>query len=266
MSHQVPWTVRLGGLLAAKGIQSWMSTLQYRALFYDQALDPRFGTEQPRIYVFWHEYIFIPLYLRGNCDLAMLLSRHKDAEILARVAHHVGFDCVRGSTNKGAAAALLEMRRRGKHMHLTITPDGPRGPRRQLAIGAIYLASRLGLPIVPLGFGYDRPWRMNSWDRFAVPRPFSQARGIIGPEVHIPAAIDRKELEPYRQHVQHLLNDLTLESEAWAVSGAHREGEVCERPRPRVLQPSRRLRAAADDALIMPFERDQSERSDRLSA
>ncbi|MGI9427485.1 MAG: lysophospholipid acyltransferase family protein [Bythopirellula sp.] len=262
MNRQVPWKVRLGGLLAAKGIQRWMSTLQYRALFYDPAIDPCLGTEQPRIYLFWHEYIFIPLYLRGNCDLAMLLSRHKDAEILARVAHHVGFDCVRGSTNKGAAAALLEMRRRGKHMHLTITPDGPRGPRRQLAIGAVYLASRFELPIVPVGFGYDRPWRMNSWDRFAVPRPFSQARGIIGPEMHIPAKIERDGLETYRQDIQRVLNDLTLEAEDWAASGTHRQGEVCERPRTKVMQHSQKLLTHVDEPFAERFERAEN----RLSA
>ena len=266
MSNQAPWPVRLGGLIAAKGIQCWMSTLQYRALFYDPSLDPRFGTQQPRIYVFWHEYIFVPLYLRGHCDLAMLLSRHKDAEILARVAHHVGFDCVRGSTNKGAAAALLEMKRRGKHMHLTITPDGPRGPRRRLAIGAVYLASRLGLPIVPLGFGYDWPWRMNSWDRFAVPRPFSQARGVVGPEIHIPSKVDRDQLEPYRQDVERLLTDLTIEAEDWAASGAHREGEVCERPRPRVLHSSPQVLTSAHEAIVVPFEPVNIERPARLRA
>ena len=56
-------------------------------------------------------------------------------------------------------------------MHLTITPDGPHGPRRRMAPGPIYLASKLGLPLVLMGYAYDRPWRLPSWDRFAVPRP-----------------------------------------------------------------------------------------------
>jgi len=254
MSKKVPWKVRLAGLAAAKGIQAWMSTLEYRAWFHDQVVDPHFGAEQPRIYVFWHEYIFIPLYLRGNCDLAMLLSRHKDADILAQVAGHVGFDCVRGSSNRGAAAALLEMRRRGKHMHLTITPDGPRGPRRQLAMGPVYLASRLGLPIVPFGFGLDRPWRMNSWDRFALPRPFSRARAIAGPEIHIPAGIQRDRLEVCRQEVERILTDLTLEAEDWAASGTERAGEVRERARSRVLPGSETIPPAANNAIVLPLE------------
>ncbi len=231
MSTPVSWKIRLAGFAAAKGIQAWMGTLRYRALWHDQTVDPRFESEQPRIYVFWHEYILLPLYLRPHCNLAMLLSRHKDADILARVAHHTGFGCVRGSSNKGATSALLELTRRGKHSHLTITPDGPRGPRRKLAIGPVYLASRLGLPIVPLGFGLDRPWRMKSWDSFAVPRPFSQARGIIGPAIHIPAGLERDKLEVCRQDVEQQLTDLTVEAEQWAASGAHREGEVPERRR-----------------------------------
>jgi lysophospholipid acyltransferase (LPLAT)-like uncharacterized protein len=235
MKNSLPLSVKLGGLIASQGIRAWMGTLNYRAYFYDPSVDPRFGCETPRIYVFWHEYILIPLYLRGHCDLAMLLSRHRDADVLERVAYHLGFDCVRGSTNRGSAAALLEMSRRGKHMHLTITPDGPRGPRRTLAVGAVYLASSLGLPIVPLGFGVDKVWRANSWDRHAVPHPFSQARGVMGPAISIPSGIDRDQLESHRQRVEQLLTDVTLEAEDWAKSGAHREGEICERRRSRVL-------------------------------
>ena len=106
----------------------------------------------------------------------MLLSRHRDAEILSHVAYHFGFDFVRGSTNRGGAAALRELLAKSRQMHLTITPDGPRGPRRRMAPGPIYLASKLGLPLVLMGYGYDRPWRLRSWDRFAIPRPCSRAR------------------------------------------------------------------------------------------
>jgi lysophospholipid acyltransferase (LPLAT)-like uncharacterized protein len=83
------------GLLAAQGIRAWMSTLEFRALYYDRSVDAKFGCDEPRIYVFWHEYILVPLFLRGHCDLAMLLSKHRDADVLARMAYHLGFDCVR---------------------------------------------------------------------------------------------------------------------------------------------------------------------------
>lgn len=207
-------------------VRTWMQTLDYRVAFYDRSIDPQLGVGGPRIYIFWHENILIPLYLRGHCHLAMLLSQHGDAEILAWVAKRMGFDCVRGSTHRGAAKALWELFERSKSRHLTITPDGPRGPRRQLAQGPIYLASRLQLPLVPMGFGSDRPWRVSSWDQFAVPRPFSRARAVIGPPLLLPPALDRGALETCRLRVERLMNALTTEAEEWAESGTNKVGEV----------------------------------------
>lgn len=222
--------MKLGGLAAAKGISAWMSTLDYRAVFYDRSVDPVAGVDSPRIYVFWHEYILFPLHLRGHCHLAMLLSQHRDADILARVGYHLGFDCVRGSTYRGGATAIREMFERGRQQHLAITPDGPRGPRRELAPGPVYLASRLGMPLVVMGFGYDRPWRTTSWDRFAVPRPFSRARAVIGPPIHLPADLDRAGVEMCRRRVERLMNSLTSEAEAWAEAGSRKVGEVAVVP------------------------------------
>jgi lysophospholipid acyltransferase (LPLAT)-like uncharacterized protein len=224
-----------------------MSTLDYRAAFYDRSVDPALGVDRPRIYVFWHENILTPLYVRGHCHLAMLLSQHRDAEILAHVANRLGFDCVRGSTYRGGAKAIWELWDRSRRQHLTITPDGPRGPRRQMALGPIFLASRLGLPLVAMGFGYDRPWRMNSWDRFAVPRPFSRARAVIGPPLSIPSTLDRNGLERCRQRAEQLLNDLTAEAEAWAEAGTHKTGEVLIGP-----ERAKRQRPAARNILAAP--------------
>jgi hypothetical protein len=234
---KVPFLTGLGGLGAAQLIRAWMSTLDYRIAFYDHAVDPAHGVETPRIYIFWHEYILYPLYMRGHCHLSMLLSRHRDADVLARVAHHLGFDCVRGSTYRGSVQAMRELLEKSRHMHLAITPDGPRGPRRQLAQGPIYLASKLQLPLVVMGFGYDRPWRVNSWDRFAIPRPFSRARAIISPPVHLPHDLDRDGLEHCRGQVEALLNSLTAEAEAWATTTSRKAGEFViypqAAPRPR---------------------------------
>jgi hypothetical protein len=216
----------IGGLVAAKSILAWMHTLDARGVFYDRSIDPAFRAGSPRIYVFWHEYILLPLALRGHCHLSMLLSQHGDADILARIAHHVGFDCVRGSSRRGGARAIMELEEHSRKKHLTITPDGPRGPRRRLAMGPVYLASRLQLPLVVMGFGYDRPWRVNSWDQFAVPRPFSRARAVVGPPMMVPANIDRAGLEMCRVRTERLMNCLTGEAEAWATAGTRKAGEV----------------------------------------
>lgn len=211
--------VRLGGRLAAAAVKAWMSTLDYRAALYDRSVDPALPSPSPRIYIFWHENILLPLYLRSGCDMAILLSRHRDADILAEVARHCGFACVRGSTYRGASTAIRELIRSGRQRHLAITPDGPRGPRRRLAQGAVYLASKLQMPIVAIGVGYDRPWRTPTWDRFAIPRPLTRARAIVGPPIRIPPDLGRNEIETCRGRLEGLLNGLSHEAEHWAKSG-----------------------------------------------
>jgi lysophospholipid acyltransferase (LPLAT)-like uncharacterized protein len=171
----------------------------------------------------------------------MLVSRHRDAEFLARIAYHMGVGCVRGSTNQGAATALRHLVRMSRHNHLAVTPDGPRGPRRQMAPGPVFLASVLGLPLVVLGIGYDRPWRLNTWDRFAIPRYGTRARLIMSPPMAIPSDLDRDGIEEYRQQVEQLINRLTLEAEAWAEAGTSKLEEVAVHHEIlRVLEPRRR--------------------------
>ena len=219
---------KVGGLLGATAIRNWMSTLDYKVAYYDRSVDPVFPEcKGQKIYIFWHEYILFPLYLRGHCNLSMLLSRHRDAEILSHVAGHLGFDFVRGSTNRGGVGAIRELLEKSRRMHLTITPDGPRGPRRKMAPGSIYLASKLGLPLVVMGYGYDRPWRVKSaWDQFAIPRPHSRARAVPSGEIRIPPNLDRDGLEYFRQKIERLLTRLTLEAEAWAESGTQKIGQM----------------------------------------
>ncbi|MGQ9504360.1 MAG: lysophospholipid acyltransferase family protein [Thermogutta sp.] len=207
-------------------LRAWMKTLDYRVLYHDFTVDPIFPECQgPNLYIFWHEYILFPLYLREDCYLTMLLSQHRDADILSEVATRMGFEFVRGSTKRNGERAIRAMFAAGRCRHLTITPDGPRGPRRQMAPGAVYLASRLNMPIVAIGFGYDRPWRLQSWDRFAIPRPFSRARAVVSKPMIVPADLSRDGIEEYRVRIQDLLNELTVHAEEWAASGCTLPGE-----------------------------------------
>lgn len=231
MKIRSPLIFKSAGLFTASAVRRWMGTLEYRAQLYTPEVDPADPScSGQKIFLFWHEYILFPLSLRGHCNLAMLLSRHSDAEILSYVARHLGFACVRGSTNRGGVAALRELLRKSQSMHLAITPDGPRGPRRVLSQGPIFLASRLGIPLVLMGMGYHRPWRFGSWDRFALPRPYSRGRAILSPELFLPPKLDRDGIEHYRQQVERMLNRLTEEAEAWAESGTRREGDIVGHP------------------------------------
>ena len=231
--------VGAGGLLLSTTIRQWMGTLDYRVLYHDPATDPAVSRpdQQRYIYVFWHEYILAPLYLRGHCDLCMLLSPHRDANLLARVAEHMGFSSVRGSSNRQRVAGLRQMLREGRQLHLTLTPDGPRGPRRQFSAGAIYLASRLQIPIIGLGFGFNRPWRLNSWDRFAIPRLYSRARCVVGPPVTVPPRLNTASLARWQAHTACMLNDLTVTAERWAHSRQNHPRQIATHRRPRDRSP-----------------------------
>jgi lysophospholipid acyltransferase (LPLAT)-like uncharacterized protein len=219
---------RIGGLLVAGFIRRWMGLLDYQFALYDVADDPIHPDYPgPAIFLMWHEYLPVPFYVRGHCNIAMLISQHQDAEWLSHAARHLGFSVVRGSTNRGGISALREMLRSGHHVNLAMAPDGPRGPRRQLATGPVYLSSRLRIPLICVGVGYHKPWRNPwSWDKFAVPRPFSRARLVFGPRVQILASLDRDALEDARRGVEQLLNQLTTVAERWAESGAPCESQM----------------------------------------
>jgi lysophospholipid acyltransferase (LPLAT)-like uncharacterized protein len=234
---------RVGGFALSAIVRPWMSTLRYQAWYETPHCDPAAADYCGRaVLITWHEYLPIFLYLRGHCDVALLVSKHRDAEFLARIAKLWGFDAVRGSTARGGAKALRKLLRDRSRTSLGIAPDGPRGPRRELAPGCIYLASRLGLPIIMGGFGYDRPWRnQRSWDKFAVPRLGSEARLVISRRYWVDPDADRPALECHRQVVEHRLNELTGLAERWAAGGqppaggtvrvVHRQPRTLERDR-----------------------------------
>lgn len=223
------------GALTSLYVHLLSSTLDFRVAYYDPIIDPAYANDgRKRIYIFWHEYIQYFIYLRKHCRLAMLLSKHRDADILEEVARVLGFETVRGSTNRGGVEAIREMMRKetSDHFHLTITPDGPRGPRRVLAPGCIFLASKLQIPLVAMGVGYDRPFRFNSWDQYATPRPGSRVRCIPSGDIMIPPNLDKEGIEYFRDSVQKTLNALTNEAEEWACSGDVYENESSVLPGP----------------------------------
>ena len=113
MKLESPLLMKLGGLAGVTFLRGWMCTLDSQIAYYDPAVDPASPLcPGQQIYIFWHEYILLPLYVRGRCNLAMLLSRHRDAEILSRMAYHLGFQFVRGSSRHGGVAAIRELLRK----------------------------------------------------------------------------------------------------------------------------------------------------------
>ena len=183
--------------------------------------------------MFWHEHILGPLFFRRHCPVTMMLSQHGDADLIGQSAQFIGMKCIRGSSSHGGVNALKQFVQMPDHDILAFAADGPQGPYRHMAPGAIFLASKLQLPVVLLGVGYDRCWRMSSWDRFAVPYPFTRGRFLSSPMFSIPKRLSRFDLEHYRKKMETLLIQLADEAEAWAVSGEPMAGEsiVCMGPK-----------------------------------
>lgn len=221
------------GLLGSASLWAYTSTLDRRCVHYDRRYDPCHPWRaSSAIYIFWHEYILSAITSRAHTQTSILVSGHRDGQYLTRVTQRLGFNVINGSSSKNGVSALKSFLHQSGKTSIGITPDGPRGPRRQLAPGPIFLASKLGIPVVCLGLGYDRPWRMNSWDRFAIPRPFSRIRAVFGPPFQIPKRLGKTGLEDWRLHVQEHLNSVTSVAEDWAASGERMEGEIPFQPPP----------------------------------
>lgn len=149
------------------------------------------------IYAAWHSYMVHFQRPIAGTGVGVLVSTHRDGEIIARVLGGMGFKLVRGSSTRGGAQALRELKRFVKEEDgdLCITVDGPKGPRREVKEGVLFTASRTGLPIVPLGLWAEPRWELNSWDRTLIAKPFAKIGICFGDPVEVPPGLSRDELD-----------------------------------------------------------------------
>jgi len=203
-----------------------LDLFNYRICHYDRSVDPaRPEYNEHVIYVFWHENIISILPRYGHTPLTVLCSQHRDGELVNQTALGLGLNIVRGSSSRGGSSAIRQMKANSKFSSLAITPDGPRGPRREMALGPIYLSSLLGMPLVPIGIGVSNPYRLNTWDKFAIPSHRSRIRLIFGPKIRIERKCGRERLEASRISFQRFLTELTVRAENWAESKQKMVGE-----------------------------------------
>ena len=152
----------------------WMSTLRVRFLAPEESR-ARIEAGEPAIFALWHEGLACTLWVCRKRGLIAMVSRHRDGELVTRLAQKFGFGAERGSSTRGGSSALRGMIERAKEGHpLAITPDGPKGPRRVAQAGALEIARRSGVPIIPVLPIADRAHRFGSWDRMALPWPFAK--------------------------------------------------------------------------------------------
>jgi lysophospholipid acyltransferase (LPLAT)-like uncharacterized protein len=155
-----------------------------------------FGAGAPAVFAFWHEFLplmpallliarRLPFY--RPTPVHTLVSQHRDGRFIGEVVRRFGIQPILGSSSRGGAAGvrgLLAVLKQGDL--IGITPDGPRGPRREAASGVAQLAALSGVPVVPLAARTTCRIQLNTWDRMTVPLPFGRGVMVCGPAISVP--------------------------------------------------------------------------------
>ena len=198
------WLIALGfGLL-----RLWERTLRYQV--EDRAGVVGNPVTANYIGAFWHNRLLIfPFVLRRflpNRHGTALISASRDGELYAEVVQRFGYDVVRGSSSRMGASAILQLTQvLASGRDVVITPDGPLGPVYKLGPGVVFLAQKSGAAVVPMNLEYSQVWRLGTWDRFIVPRPFAKVRVLIGHPYRVKSTTTREEFESERMALQDAL-------------------------------------------------------------
>ena len=201
------WLVAFGFRL----LQLWGRTLRYE-------IDDRAGivgrpVTENYIGALWHNRLLVfPLILRRFFPQrhgAALISASRDGDLLADAVQRFGYDVVRGSSSRLGASAILQLTQvLAAGGDVVITPDGPRGPAYELGPGIIFLAQKSGAAVLPMNLEYSRCWRLGSWDRFIVPRPFAKVRVLINRPHNVKSTTTPEEFEDERLALQNAMMEL----------------------------------------------------------
>jgi lysophospholipid acyltransferase (LPLAT)-like uncharacterized protein len=188
---RIRWIARAGTALVRLLALTW----RMRPV-NDAAVDAWRASGQRVIFTLWHGELLPLLWHHRGEGIAVVISEHRDGEIIAQIAERLGYTTVRGSTSRGGGRALVGLMRAIEAGHDgAVTPDGPRGPARVFAPGAAIASQRTGAPLAMIRATASRAWRLKSWDRFLVPKPFATVRVIYGPLVSVDAPSPRAAAE-----------------------------------------------------------------------
>lgn len=198
------WLIAIGFRL----LRLWTRTLRFeledRAGFVDKPVDERV------IGALWHNRLMLLPHIAGHYVPARpavaLISASRDGDLLADVVQRFGVEVVRGSSSRkgaGAIRQLADMIRAGRDV--AITPDGPRGPAYELGPGLVLLAQMSDTPVLLMNMEYASCWRLRSWDRFILPKPFSTVRVIFGGPHRVHKTTSDAEFESERLRLQNAM-------------------------------------------------------------
>jgi len=166
---------------------------------------------KPIIYNFWHSRIFLyPCYYKNRSRFKLLVSPSEDGEIIARVLMLFGYDVIRGSSYKNPLTTLRSLKKRiSEGFCALLIADGSRGPYEKLQPGSLMLSKLTGCPALPMTASFSECWRLKSWDRLMIPKPFSKAVVVYGAPVSVPKECDSAMLEEKRKELEATLHSIT---------------------------------------------------------
>jgi lysophospholipid acyltransferase (LPLAT)-like uncharacterized protein len=169
------------------------------------------------VYASWHQRFFPGITLFATRKpIAIIISQSRDGEMIARVVDILGWRSVRGSSSKGGFRALKELRRlTRKGYRVGHIVDGPQGPFGVVKPGLLTIAQFAGTPILPVIMSAEKRWVFNSWDRFMVPKPFSNIFVRFAQPITVPRRLDPDAFEALRQDVEKQIKELTIQTDNW---------------------------------------------------
>jgi len=166
--------------------------------------------DQPVIFAIWHNRLLMlpPPFDRWfpTRQSIGLISASRDGDLVSILIERSGYGTIRGSSSRQGVIALRQLvDGLAAGMNVLITPDGPRGPVYEVSSGVIFVAQKSGAAIVPLHLEYSSCWRLKSWDRFVVPRPFCTLRFILGAPHRVARTMAPDEFESERLRLQNAM-------------------------------------------------------------
>lgn len=165
---------------------------------------------RPYIFCFWHEKLLSSsLAMRNLRRKVALASPSKDGELIAVPLEKMGFDLVRGSSDKQSVSSLLSLLKFLKKGYSMGTPvDGPKGPPYKVKHGLLYLAQKSGIPIVPMGGAFSKKWVFSkTWDHFQIPKPFSKIFYVLGNPIYLNKDSNLEEIALFLEQEINNLNE-----------------------------------------------------------
>ena len=191
-SEAFPWRSRAVLFLGRGVLQVLARTWRFRVV-NAQAIGDLRAAKRNFIFSLWHGQLLPLLWYHRDEGVVLLISEHRDGELVARAAESLGYALVRGSTTRGADRALISIiRELQAGREVAITPDGPKGPAGKYAPGALIAAQKADSVILPVVAVADRAWRLKSWDRFMIPKPFTRITIAYGKPTKVLAATARE--------------------------------------------------------------------------